>query len=86
MARPCSVPKRLAASSGNYWSMAWRGFRLASRITGGINMAGIPTVKIKAGKDYAIVNESDYDPDTMDLFDEPAPKAKAKPKAKPKAK
>ena len=49
-------------------------------------MAGIPTVKIKAGKDYAIVNESDYDPDTMDLFDEPAPKAKAKPKAKPKAK
>ena len=50
-------------------------------------MAEIPTVKIKAGKDYAIVNESDYDPDTMDLFDEPAPKtATAKPKAKPKAK
>lgn len=49
-------------------------------------MTQIPTVKIKSGKDYALVNESDYDPDTMDLFDEPAPKAKAKPKAKPKAK
>ena len=48
-------------------------------------MAQIPTVKIKAGKDYALVNESDYDPATMELFDEPAPKAKAKaaPKAKP---
>lgn len=49
-------------------------------------MAQIPTVKIKAGKDYIIVNESDYDPDTMDLFDEPAPKAKAEPKAKAKKK
>lgn len=50
-------------------------------------MVAIPTVKIKAGKDYAIVNESDFDPETMELFDEPAPKkAKAKPKAKPKAK
>ena len=66
--------------------MAWRGFRLASRITERDNMAQIPTVKIKAGKDYALVNESDYDPATMELFDEPAPKAKAKPKAKPKAK
>jgi hypothetical protein len=66
--------------------MAWRGFRLASRITERDKHGQIPTVKIKAGKDYAIVNESDYDPDTMDLFDEPAPKAKAKPKAKPKAK
>ena len=50
-------------------------------------MVAIPTVKIKAGKDYAIVNEADFDPETMELFDEPAPKkAKAKPKAKPKAK
>ena len=86
MARPCSVPKRLAASSGNFWSIAWRGFRLAPRITERDNMAQIPTVKIKAGKDYALVNESDYDPDTMDLFDEPAPKAKAEPKAKAKKK
>ena len=48
-------------------------------------MVAIPTVKIKAGKDYAIVNKADFDPETMELFDEPAPK-KAKPKAKPKAK
>ena len=49
-------------------------------------MASIPTVKIKSGDDYAIVNESDYDPETMELYEEPAPKAKSKPKAKPKAK
>jgi len=49
-------------------------------------MRQIPTVKIKSGEDFALVNESDYDPDTMDLFDEPAPKPKAKPKAKQKAK
>tara|TARA_Y100000310_G_scaffold323433_1_gene383753 strand:+ start:457 stop:606 length:150 start_codon:yes stop_codon:yes gene_type:complete len=48
-------------------------------------MVAIPTVKIKAGKDYVIVNESDYDPATMELFDA-APKPKAKAKAKPKAK
>ena len=49
-------------------------------------MASIPTVKIKSGDDYAIVNESDFDPETMEWYDAPAPKAKAKPKAKPKAK
>ena len=48
-------------------------------------MPAIPTVKIKAGKDYAIINESDFDPATMELFDA-APKLKAKAKAKPKAK
>ena len=48
-------------------------------------MASIPTVKIKSGKDYAIVNESDFDPATMELYEEPAPK-KTKPKAKTKAK
>ena len=30
-------------------------------------MASIPTVKIKSGDDYAIVNESDYDRATMEL-------------------
>ena len=49
-------------------------------------MASIPTVKIKAGNDYILVNESDYDAATMELYDEPAPKPKANPKAKPKAK
>lgn len=48
-------------------------------------MPQIPTVKIKAGKDYAIINESDFDPAKMELFDAPAPKAKAKLKVKPKA-
>ena len=48
-------------------------------------MPTIPTVKIKAGKDYAIINESDFDPATMELFDAPAPKPKAKLKVKPKA-
>jgi len=48
-------------------------------------MPAIPTVRIKAGKDYAIINESDFDPATMELFDA-APKPKAKAKAKPKAK
>ena len=59
--------------------------RVSARVTPsprGINMVQIPTVKIKAGKDFALVNESDYDPKTMELFDEPAPKAKAKKKAK----
>jgi|TARA_R110000796_G_scaffold19933_4_gene59622 hypothetical protein len=46
----------------------------------------IPTIKIKSGKDYALVNESDFDPETMELFNEPDRKAKAKPKTKPKAK
>ena len=49
-------------------------------------MTQIPTVKIKSGKDYALVNESDYDPATMELFADPAPQAKAKPKAKAKQK
>jgi hypothetical protein len=49
------------------------------------NMASIPTVKIKSGDDYALINESDFDPETMELYEEPAPK-KTKPKAKPKAK
>ena len=49
-------------------------------------MASIPTVKIKSGDDYALINESDYDPETMELYDAPESKAKAKPKAKPKAK
>ena len=48
-------------------------------------MASIPTVKIKSGDDYALINEADYDPETMELYEEPAPK-KTKPKAKPKAK
>ncbi len=48
-------------------------------------MPKIPTVKIKAGKDYAIINESDFDPATMELFDAPAPKPKVKLKVKPKA-
>lgn len=48
-------------------------------------MPQIPTIKIKAGKDYAIINESDFDPAKMELFDAPAPKAKVKLKVKPKA-
>ena len=48
-------------------------------------MPKIPTVKIKAGKDSAIINESDFDPATMELFDAPAPKPKVKLKVKPKA-
>ena len=48
-------------------------------------MSVIPTVKIKAGKDYAIINESDFDAATMELFDAaPKPKAKAKVKTKVK--
>ena len=68
------------------WSI-WCGFvRLAPSLTEeGKRMPAIPTVKIKAGKDYAIINESDFDPATMELFDA-APKPKAKAKAKPKAK
>ena len=46
-------------------------------------MPNIPTVKIKVGKDFAIINESDFDSATMELYDAPKkPKAKAKDKAK----
>ena len=48
-------------------------------------MPTIPTVKIKAGKEYAIINESEFDPATMELLDAPAPKPKVKLKVKPKA-
>ena len=36
-------------------------------------MASIPTVKIKSGDDYALINESDYDPATLELYEAPAP-------------
>ena len=41
-------------------------------------MPSIPTVKIKSGKDFAIINESDFDPKTMEKYKSPAKKAKAK--------
>ena len=49
-------------------------------------MPSVTTVKIKAGKDFAIVNESDFDPETMELFEDAPQKPKAKANAKAKAK
>ena len=31
-----------------------------------------PTVKIKAGDDYVVINEHDFNPDTHELYDAPA--------------
>ena len=48
-------------------------------------MPNIPTVKIKVGQDFAIITKSDFNPDSMELYDAPKkPKAKAKAKAKAK--
>jgi hypothetical protein len=38
----------------------------------------IPTVKIKSGNSYALINEADFDPKKHKLFEEPKP---VKPKA-----
>jgi hypothetical protein len=32
-------------------------------------MGFVPTVKIKAGEDYIVINESDFEPETMTLFE-----------------
>lgn len=46
-----------------------------------------PTVKIKHGSDYAIINESDFDPDVHELFDaKPAKKVPARKASKSGAK
>ena len=44
-------------------------------------MKEIPTVKIKRGADFAVMNKSDFDADKMELYDAPK-KAKAKAKTK----
>ena len=41
-------------------------------------MPEIKTIKIKHAAGFAIVNASDFDEATMELFDEAKPKAKAK--------
>ncbi len=41
-------------------------------------MPEIKTIKIKHADGFAIVNASDFDEATMELFDESKPKAKAK--------
>ena len=41
-------------------------------------MPEIKTIKIKHADGFAIVNASDFDEATMELFDEAKPKAKAK--------
>ena len=33
----------------------------------------VPTVKVKSGDSYAIINESDFDPAVHEKFNEPAP-------------
>lgn len=53
-------------------------------------MAEIPTIKVKSGDSYAIINECDFEPTVHEKFDEQdeakAPKKTAEPKPKSKGK
>tara|TARA_Y100000004_G_scaffold188711_1_gene243255 strand:+ start:518 stop:697 length:180 start_codon:yes stop_codon:yes gene_type:complete len=43
-------------------------------------MPQIKTIKIKHADGFAVINASDFDEATMELFDEAKPKERAKPK------